>query len=213
MVNKQTAVNKAVKKELKKELDKQIEDKQAGAVISATNADNIAQFTLINNIDQGTAQGQRVGTRIRLKSCNIMTAFSVNGTAATLGPGAVRELLILDHQPNGAAPNVTQLFLNTTAGLEYLSPMNENGKARYKVLMDKRFTVEIAGGSVNIPQLIQRKHHVKLSKALSIYNGTGTAIANINTNSLWYVVITNISSAATNPVGYLGNIDLIYEDA
>lgn len=210
---KGTKVSKSVKKYVKKALDQNTEDKQAGAPLAVVNMDNIAQTLLINGITLGTQQGQRVGNRIRLKRAVGRVNFSQSGAAATLAPNSVRLLVVLDKQPNGAAPSYTQLFTNTTAGEEYLSAINVDGEKRYKVLYDKLFTLQVHGGSTNTPEEKTVRINIPLHKVITVYNGTGSTVAAVNTNALHFMYLSDTSSAAANPVVISAQWEIRYEDA
>lgn len=201
---------KSVIKSVKRLLDNQIEDKQAGTNLSLI-SDNIFQYSLINGIDQGAAQGQRTGTRIKSKYIDWYVSATQAGTGTT--PQSIRIVMFIDRQPNGAAPTTAQLIVNTTAGQQFISPFNINGKERYKVLLDRIYYLERMGGATDTRVQKSYKGRINLRKYMSIYNGSGTTVASINTGAIYFGYVGDVASGANASVDIDGNISLIYEDA
>lgn len=201
----------ATKEYVKKVIDNRMEDKQLGTNLINQLSDNVAQFFLLNGISQGGDQGQRVGDRIRMKHLDLRYSATQAGTGT--GSQCIRVIIFVDRQPNGAAPSATQLFLDTTAGEEYVSPFNINGSKRYKILYDKFHDIQRVGGATDTRSVVSKnKQKIKINMPV-VYNGTTSGIASINTNALYCAIVGDQASGANASVSFDAVPSLIFEDA
>lgn len=142
-------------------------------------------------IPQGTTEVTRVGGKINV--CNINMRGQVRGLTATGVPGAVRWMLILDKQCNGAAPAVTDIL--TSAAIN--SFLNMDNVDRFQVLKDKMI-VNNFGAISPTPLWYLNTVLVKCNYKCNIpihYSSTTGAIAEIKSNNLIWLIISERSSS------------------
>lgn len=115
-------------------------------VASTTNlADaNTASIQSIITTVQGTGFTNRIGTRIKVKSIYVRgwlstsNAFANPPTDADTPAYQCRVTLLLDLQPNGANPTISEIYDNTGP----VSHLNLNYRDRFKVLKEKTYTID-----------------------------------------------------------------------
>jgi len=204
---KKAKVGKNVKKYVKRVLDNKIEDKHLFVTTTNDNILDVGNKYLMNGIRQGTGSGQRVGAKIRLKHFQCKYRLTLAGAAVS--GCVVRVILFRDRQTNFATPSNTDIFQLSTAVLLPQQMFNTEFRQRFKVLYDKRHSIEMSGGSTNIPKQVNGSINKKLNFTTTYTTDTGT-VTDINTNSLYMMVIG--SEAANFPL-ILYNSLITYEDA
>lgn len=231
-------VSKAVKKFVMKKLDNQVEDKwrlhATGSYAAPQEVTTNGQLTLLNACVQGTAQEQRIGTKIRLKSMIFRIWVRGQSNQAVSGQSTLRCVLFFDKQNNGAAtPAATALYTDmfgpgiaqNVAGT--LAPFNENTvKERYKILRDKTFVLKpsAAYGFVNTdpadeqvtyPDMKLWTYKRKFKNRVVVFNqnNAGTA-ADIVKNTLNVFLTSDRTNPAAEPVpAVIYTCQIQYEDA
>ncbi len=136
---------------------------------------------LLNGIDTGSNQNQREGRQAKFLS---FTARFRTILAATVAEYQLRFFLVLDHQSNGGAFALGSLIQNSTT-TPLIGLRNLNNNKRFVILK----TWMITGSNASVAEKVKAVH-VPLN-FLTRYNGNGATEANIATNSLLLVVVTN----------------------
>ena len=90
----------------------------------------------MTNCSQGTSQSNRVGDSIRIKSVACNVTFH-SGTA----DDTVRFILFLDKSPNGATPNVLEIYRNNN----FDTFRNPDFMQRFVILTDKQINLSVTG--------------------------------------------------------------------
>jgi len=75
----------------------------------------VEEVTSLNLITQGDANNNRDGSVVQIKSCQITGRVANVPAAAATSAGIAYIWVVLDRQPNGAAPTVTDYLTSTTA--------------------------------------------------------------------------------------------------
>lgn len=168
---------------------------------------------LLNPIVQGTTGNNRSGREVRNEGLRIALNFQSNQSQANAD--CVRITVVRDDECRGAAPGYYQDVLqNGVFGQEALnSSFNfDNIQRRFKVLFDKRITLNPAAGvsgtygTVFAPVLIEEK----LGFKTHYYNNSNAGtIADIDSGAL-YLFITGLD--ATNASGWNYDTRLIFRD-
>lgn len=142
-------------------------------------------INLLNGMTQGDGPNNRTGTSIKMKSYEIKYGLQNNATAINT---QCRVLLVLDKQSNGAAPVLTDILQTNSP----YSPRNLNNRKRFKILMDKRYSLSTAGpNNTNDSTYMKNvETHVQFFSTSNL----GT-IADISSNALYLV---HCSDQATN---------------
>jgi multidrug transporter EmrE-like cation transporter len=189
-------------------------------------------ITCINGIAEGADYYQRVGRNVSMKSIYVNLLFRIqeddnnlNLAAATqydsttttyntqIGMGFVRVLVVYDLQTNGAMPDIsTILYQNAqngsgveTAGTaDVTSFMNLNYRDRFKIIMDKKISLN-AFGSTGTYVL---KKYKKLSTGVTYNSGIG-GIGSINTGAVYMLIF---GQGASDVYGY-GRTRIRFTDA
>ena len=148
--------------------------------ITSSTIPGSAVVNLMNGCGQGAASNARIGNKINIMSYEIRAEFRSSGTASN----ALRFIVLVDTQPNGAAPVLGSMFANSTY---YTSMRNLYYRKRFKFLLDTPFTIS-PGGQQGDNKYIH--HYYKFPRGLICeYNSgnTGT-ITDISTNALYFVI-------------------------
>lgn len=182
------------------------------------------QLTLLNGVNQGDTVITREGNQFYMTS--LQWRILMQTDADQVGPTVIRMILFLDMQANGGLPTVsgvtnTQGLLDTSViGETWLAPYNKNNLTRYKILYDKTWnmnpimaaTTTLAGAvtTVTTYNVLGKILHgkIKINKKAQL-NDPGTGIAQINTNALW---VLQISDDVANPPTSQGGYRLYYKD-
>lgn len=147
-------------------------------------------LTLLNGCAQGTDYTQRIGRKTVNRSVYLRaTIFPTEGTAP-LGD-IVRILVILDKEPNGAAPVVADVL--TSAAPE--APMNLNNRDRFVTISDQIVECEAGNWSAgNLTTGAPKTHYVSFFKPIkceTIWGGTGATIASIQSNAIYMLLVSS----------------------
>lgn len=176
---------------------------------------------LCNGLAPGTNQISRIGAQIHMTS--IMFNFYATNLTSTLTPTVFRFMLILDRQPNGAAPDLSG---DPVSGLEVsllnnaLLPLTQAFRQyetvhRYKILEDKivvfnpQMSLQDANPATAVVAITKemRGYH-KLNHYVK-YGDDTAGIASINTNSIYAVFFANV----TNGVTIVGGSRIYFKDS
>lgn len=145
-----------------------------------------------------------MGNRVTIKSLELRLAVGTTTTAAA--SQFVRFMVILDKQCNGA--NLT--IGNVLSPASFYGFRNLDYRKRFKVLLDKAFTLAVPGGDTN-----KRHFHIymKFRRPIIVdYNGGGAGtIGDIASNSLTLLCIGTVG-AGTNAASMDGNTRIRYLD-
>ena len=186
-------------KQLSRIAEQKFVDKQTTGFITSTGT-----VTLINGIGTGTDQFNRIGKSVYLKTVTL-TSTLLNANTGTSEPAHfIRLLLVRDNAPNGAATPVLADFLREIdnaggATTTALSMQNTNNRKRFTFLIDKLITIPPwnlgntnPGNSATAPLDMNFKRVLKINKRMQ-FSGTGTAIADIQTNAMYWVRVTDLA--------------------
>lgn len=194
---------KNIKKSIKK-INNEVELKYADVVVGATTFDTGGSISLLNSVDVGNTEYTRSGTDIRATSIQLRITIKCDPsqTAVTTITPAVRLMLVWDSQPNGAVP-----ILASTAAIPgildnriislYLAPYNRVTQKRYKILHDKLYDMNSMTSSTATPFLTWGDRHIRIKLPLGRtikYDSTGGGIADITTNSLYFIAISSVTA-------------------
>jgi len=190
---------------------------------AATNANVI----LMNIVQEGTSDYQRVGRRIEMASLHVTGSIIPNGTAQT-GSDFVQWAVIYDRQPSQAAalPVYSTIFQDVgptgTAAINALAGLNLDNRDRFVVLRNKRLclssTTAVAGTNpAQVLSNLQNNHtineFINLKGLIAIYGATANPItlANIATGALYFVTQGGYAAGAQG-WQLSANIRLKYRD-
>jgi len=172
--------------------------------------DESGNITLLNALALGTAATARVGMRINMRSVHlkyIITGPTYTSTNSAFAQYAhARVMLVLDLQPNGATPTLSDILEDTTAGIGILSPIYLANGARFKVLYDKRHVVNaqtvIAAANTTQNTMLLSVYdeiYLKLSHEVQYSDSNNGDITDIKTGALFLVTLTSNASAGQQP--------------
>jgi len=134
----------------------------------------------LNEIGQGTALGQYIGTQVSIKSLSIRYSIILNQD--TPAPTSGRVIFLWDKQPQGSPPGTIDIL--TTAN--YLSYLNMDNRDRFVVLCDKQYAMDQSGGH----ESVQFKVYKKISLPTIFNAGTAGTVADITSGSLYLLTIS-----------------------
>lgn len=142
-------------------------------------------LTELNDIAQGAAFYQRVGSKVVMKSLQL--EFDLVNTAATVW----RYMLIYDRQPNGAFPTYSSILAQNDGAPVTWSGINQSYKNRFLVLRDKRICFDPASMLV-----FHAKEYVKTSLPVE-FKANGGTIGDIATGAVYLLAYTEVSGATS----------------
>jgi len=156
-------------------------------------------MTLLNGLAPGNSASQRVGMKVSIQSLELRIRNQV--TAGT-GVDQIHRLIVLqDQQANGIVPAALTDFLN--AG-NYQGLRNLAQRKRFRILKDYYFTLN-ATGEAGSQKCIHKYMKFRRPIITEFNAGVAGTIADISTNSLFFVCIGSIAPGATagTSVGYI----------
>lgn len=112
--------------------------------------DNMGHFKLLSDTVIGTNYFNRVGTKIRLKSCYITGSIQKTGSnSSASADDYARMILFYDRQPNAAFPAVADLLTSMTlagaASSTAADQINLQNRDRFLILRDMRIILPATG--------------------------------------------------------------------
>lgn len=169
-----------------------------------------AILLLLNGMQYGNTAITRIGMKINIKSLEMR--LLLRPTVTTGVENHCRWTLILDRQPNGAAPAAVTdiLTAQSNTGMHNLA-----NRKRFKILRDQSFTLGsvVAGASTGMPTARNEHVYIKFRKGLVTEYNTGNAgtVADISTNSL-YLMYFGSEVAGNTDVACNGLVRIRYTD-
>ncbi len=161
------------------------EFKYSDISIGSTNfGTGLGVLTLLNGLTQGTTGTTREGISIKLTDCDI----KLNATIGTVAAIAFCRILVMfDKVPDGVNFVVGDLFQNAATGSDWTeSHFNLGNTQRFRILFDKRFSLNTVSDTVNtfdlnFPMQVHSKYNM----------GNAGTIADINENALYLIMMSN----------------------
>lgn len=167
----------------------------------------------LNAIATGATQITRVGGQIHMTS--LQWRLGLLSSSAILTGIGYRFIIVMDRQANGTTPTVaadptgagTPAVLNNLVISDALdAPYQWETSKRFKILHDERGVINpislsgVAGTAViPVQKLLQGK--VKLNHNVK-YDNTSANTLNINTNSLYSILISDVATSLSAEGGY-----------
>lgn len=213
--------NKELNKKIKRIQSKQ-EVKHKDTLISTTlvSDPSTAHTILINGYQQGDGSSNRTADKVNFTSVQFRAEILMD--TASVVSTFYRIIIFRDIQANGTAPTAAMLLDNSVASAYVHSPYNTDNMQRFKVYYDKRGTLNPlmaavtnpADGSVDSIIPISRKINFKWKLGFTTNMGLGNAgtIADISTNSLYILFLSNRSIASAIAPSILGCTRVYYKD-
>lgn len=193
---------KTLQKSVRK-IQRDEELKHKDTLISAVPA-TAGTFTLLNDIAVGDLATSRDGNDINATS--IQWRIRVVGDVdLALNGMMLRHIIFWDAQANGAAPVLADLLDLNTVTVGVIAPYNRDNQKRFKIVYDTTsvlnapfttaFTVATGVTTAVYGVRMQDQGKRQLARVVK-YDGTTAAIADIQTNSLYSVWISDANTDA-----------------
>lgn len=161
----------------KKNCDVQYNNAVPGASV---NTWTLAAGGLLNSVPQNGTETGRIGRKLQMKSIDLI--YTVGLTPTSTGGGCFRIKVVYDKQPNGALPAV----LDVLALDDFGAKNNLANSDRFITLIDEMTDTVGVGTNYSTSNRIYRKLGLD-----AMFTGTGGAIANITTGSIFVMVAQN----------------------
>lgn len=180
------------------------------------NCNTTGSVTLLNGVAVGSDYTDRVGRKIRMKSVYVrgIVGHESIPTSGFSNQEICRMLIVYDTQTNGSVPALTDILKEATS----LSQLNLNNRDRFKVLVDKQYSVApyltIQADAIAVsgsPTNYSVKKYKKLNHEV-IFNGTASTVGSIATGALWMVWVGSTSADAGDPHASV-SVRVRFEDA
>lgn len=157
-------------------------------------------------IAQGTGESQRLGRQITCEALHINGIITLPASA-TGSTDVVRIIIVHDKQANGATFSPSDLLEPGTGSADFLSYRNLENTERFRVLSDKRYTMNASSYSSNStapnnPQSVPHTRFFNMNfdlKGMKIdYSGTDGTITEIKSNNLLMFYISENGLSVVN---------------
>lgn len=193
-----TAVRRYVKTCMKREAEKKhVTTSDSGIAPGATGTFG----TSLVAMSQGSTAVTRVGAQINVIAVSCWGYATL--PAASTGD-LIRCILILDHQPNGANPAVTDVL----EAANFLSPYNLDkvgsssaGPARFRILADKTYDLNAPSAIVatgTATKYVHFRANAKVDLQVHYAGNAGTVSDLVKNNLIWLYLTGNASTTAVN---------------
>lgn len=153
----------------------------------------VPSFNLIPN---GAGVEERIGQKVMIKKLLVRcTVRFLAGNDADLAGRNYRYVIYQDTQCNGAAAIPADLFDNSISSVRSVQKFrNVSNSARFRFLVDKRFTLKpTAGAGSTINQMNANykviKHNINLADVIEFQGGSGS-IAEIKSNNFGMFIVS-----------------------
>lgn len=163
-------------------------------------------LTLLNAMAQGITDGTRIADIVKFKSLDIRLR-----TYCTL-PTTSRLILFIDTAPHGSAPSIADILDANdpqTSNTGILSHRNKVNLKRFVFLFDKKWTYNPQINAVQ--HEFFQKFYKKLNLGTDYSRGNANTIADIQTNAIYFLALSNNINASSNPY-YLFTANMKYTD-
>ncbi len=149
--------------------------------------DGAGVLVQLTNMGQGNTDATRNGNQITLKKLEMRLQLILASAASS---SQIRVMIVKDKQTNGAGISVDKL-LESVANLQSLiSPLESDNLKRFAILYDRVHVLNRPGISAVQSNVKYVSKFKKLNMRIQ-YNGTGTTITALNSNSLSLLFISN----------------------
>jgi hypothetical protein len=156
-------------------------------IVATVAVNTTGSLTLLNGLTPGTAINQRFGQRVHFTSGALDVNSSVTATTGT--DQFSRFLVVIDRQPNGAAPVITDVL----TAVSVIAPINLSNRNRFIVVADRKFHLNASAEPGS-----QRSFHLGMPAFVTNFNtGTAGTIADISTNSMYFIAIGDNAAGVT----------------
>lgn len=175
---------------------------------------DVAVFTLLHVPILGADFDNRIGRKTMIKSVYVRGNLQIRNAAAAPAlntntfnpPQLCRMIIMVDLQPNGATPLITDLLTSATVQAQ----LNPNNRDRFRIIKDKQYSLDLLNISNNGNVLYgfenRTTHDIKCYKKLNletIFNQTNAgSIGDISSGALYMVWMGSNNSA----VGAVANL-------
>ncbi len=183
-----------------KRIKQMIEYKYVDAYANNVNINTVSIVIPLNNVAQGTGTGTvagagtsgRIGNEVTNRRILIRGYFKNNHGNPSLA--VIRLILIRKRDPNGALPATAAILYNDQlAGTTVLSNINMDHKEDFRILLDTSFAMDASDNQI-IPFKILKKLRFNTR-----YNAAGGTSAQLETEGLYLVLLSNIGGTDNCP--------------
>jgi len=165
----------------------------------------------LTNTVKGTSRDNRAGNQIRLSRLEVNLRYFLQAPVAGFVSSSIcRVLIFYDKANNGvnlstltAANLIALLFADSATGNAYMSPLNPNFvPSRFKILMDRRFTMRVDGGATDAPDVRVLRKFMRLNSTVQFNDGNANDPTDIQKNAIYALFVTSSGASAlgTQPV-------------
>nr|WAE42688.1 MAG: capsid protein [Cressdnaviricota sp.] len=149
-----------------------------------------AGITCINEVQQGAAFYNRIGTKITVKSIAVNLNFYTAENFIATGLCNIRCMVVYDRQTNGAYPVISDILSvndsGYTAAFGQSTGINMSNRARFLVLRDKRWNLDAAQGyNFSLNEFIKGRWDCE-------YGTTATNIGEIKSGAIYVIAFTDV---------------------
>ncbi len=146
-----------------------------------------ALLTLVNGLSRGTDDQDRDGAQVRWKSIQCSGCIKIHQSQTS---SILRRIIFIDLQPNAAVPTAVDL-LDLSAADPINAFRNLDQRKRFVILKDSKLVVSITGNQEAKFPDFYKKIDMK-----TIYEGNAGTIADINSNSIFILFVSNNATSA-----------------
>lgn len=170
-----------------------VERKYYEVTNTVTISSDAPQVVLLNGIAAGDDEVTRTGLKTSMTSYNF--AYTILPVIAAADQYYVRVMLVRDRQANGAAPTLVQILQSAGANLAIVAHYNRNNVPnRFDIIYDRVHGFDALIKAEQYSRRLNKKLKVDIK-----YNGNGATIAQITSNSIFLIAVSNVLAAGNVP--------------
>lgn len=151
---------------------------------------NGSVFTALNLVEQGIEQTMRTGMKFNIKSISVNGEFVMQQRTGTSASNALRIIIFIDHQANGAVPAESDVLQQATN--VYAQHDAENAH-RFTFLHDKVYVINASSHAWNGSAMVSQETRKAFSifKRVNVpiyYDNAASAITGVTQNNVLLMV-------------------------
>lgn len=183
------------------------ETKYLDTLVNNTSVTSTAVVDGISDIASGDNYNQRNGNMIRAKYIQY-NCFISNIVATTTAPYMYAVYLVLDRQPNGTAPLVSDIFDTSTISFPYSMKRINSNQERFRILAHHQgVCATVCSEDAQVKGFVDLQ---KLDDKDRVIRYSGTGAVEPNTNGFYLVYATN--GVTANQVVFQGGFRFAFND-
>jgi len=154
---------------------------------------------LLNGCARGDDIAERSGRQITMRYLDVRV--ECQGITTATSPHSLRCIIFMDKQCNGAAATTANVLQVVGSPEATVSPFNLEYRNRFLILWEKiyTFSCDYGGAGVGCDRIAADRVYKPLNHRVTFNAGDAGTVADISTNSLYFMAVSDTATAAQEP--------------